>query len=197
MEAVWAMTRNSHFLLTALLLTASMGCTDRDAQTQHIDAAQEALLAGQAQAGDAEAAKKLEQIQKARSAMPQGETEYAPDIRDGWQWSADEVAALIKRANSGDMKAADRLHQYYSVHEDEAQIAYWEDWLFKRGDPGAIEMRAHRLYSASGKRPTSDPRKLVELKEAERLERSVTADLADNPFLDKMRSEIAVIERSR
>lgn len=191
------MTRNCHFLLTALLLAASMGCTDRDPQEQRIGAVEEAQLAVQAQAGDAEAAKQLEQIQKMRAAMPQNEAEFTPDIRDGWQWPAEEVVALIKRAKSGDMEAADRLHQYYSVHEDEAQIAYWEEWLFKRGDPGAIRMRVHRLYSASEKRPSGDPLKLVELKEAERLERSVTAKGVENLFLDTIRSEIAALEGAR
>lgn len=191
------MTRNCHFLLTVLLLAASMGCSDRDAEKQHFSAAEEAHLSVQAQEGNAEAAKKLEQIQKMRSAKPRNEAEYAPDIRDGWQWPAEEVAALTRRAEAGDMIAADRLLQYYSVHENDAKIDYWEDWLFKRGNPGAIRSRVHRLYSASKKRSSDDPRKLVELKEAERLERSVTADRADNPFLNKIRSEVAAIEGSR
>lgn len=191
------MTRNSHFLLMALLLAASMGCTDRDSQEQPISAAEEAQLAVQAQAGDAKAAKRLEQIQKTRVAMPRNEAEYSPDIRSGWQWSAEEVAALTRRAEAGNMEAADRLLQYYSVHENRAKMDYWEDWLFKRGDPGAIRQRTQRLYSASEKRPSGDPRKLAELKEAERLERSVAADGDENLFLDRIRSEIVAIEGSQ
>ena len=185
------------FVPIAVLLSATMGCSDRTKQDQHIGATEEAQLSVQAQTGDAKAAKKLEQLQKARDAMLEGEQLFAPDIRDGWQWSAEEIAALTKRAKSDDMEAADRLHQYYSVHEDEANIAYWEAWLFKHGDPGAIERRAHRVYSASQERSSDDPRKLRELKEAERLWQSATAERRDNPFLDKMRSEIASIEGSK
>ena len=71
------MMRNCEFLLTVMLLTASMGCTDRAAKEQQIGAAQEAQLAVQAQVGDAEAAEKLDKIQKARAAMPKD----VPDLR--------------------------------------------------------------------------------------------------------------------
>ena len=181
----------------ALLVSATVGCTDRTTQNQHLSATEEAQLSIQAQAGDEEAAIKLERLQKAREAMPESDLAVAPDIRDGWQWSEKEIAALTKRAKSGDMKAADRLHQYYSVHEDEANISYWEEWLFKRGDRGATQNRALKLYSASQKRRSGDARKLVELKEAERLERSVTDGREDNVFLDTLRSEIASIEKSK
>ena len=191
------MTRNGHFFLAALISIASTGCTDKSAQDQQISAAEEAQLAVQARAGDAEAAKQLEQLQKKRATVVQHEPEFAPDIRDGWQWSAAEVAALTTRAKSGDMEAADRLHQYYSINEDRANTVFWQDWLFKRGDPGAIERRVHQLYSASQKRSSDDPRKLAVLKEAARLERSVTADGVKNPFLEKIRSEIAAIEKTR
>jgi hypothetical protein len=185
---------NRFCLSTALLLAVSAGCSDGESQKQQIGAAEEAFLAVRAQEGDTEAAKKLEKIQKMRAASPQDGTEVAPDIRDGWQWSADEVAALTKRANSGDMEAADRLLQYYSVHEDAARIGYWEDWLFKRGHPGAIRSRAYRLYSASEKRSSDDPLKLIELKAAERLERSVATD-DEKLFLNKIREEISVLEK--
>ncbi len=181
-------------MLIALLLVIPAGCSDRSSQEQRLSAVDEAQLAVQAKAGDAEAAKKLDQIQKGRAAMPQNELGFAPDIRDGWDWPAKEVAALIKRAKAGDVEAADRLHQYYSVHEDEVNMAYWEDWLFKRGDLGAIEMRVHRLYSASERRSSDDPQKLVELREVERLERLVTAERGKTPFLDKIKSEITVLE---
>lgn len=121
----------------------------------------------------------------------------APDLRGGWQWPTAEVAGLTERAEAGDMEAADRLYQYYLVHEDGAKIAYWENWLFKRGHPGATERRAHRLYSSAEKRADKDPRKLEELREAERLWASVVRGEGENPFLERMRSEIASIEKSR
>jgi hypothetical protein len=184
-------------LATTLLLLMCAGCSDEDAQKQGIGAAEEADLSVQAQEGNAEAAKKLEQIHRMRSATPGNEGDYSPDIRDGWRWSAEEVAALITRAHAGDMAAADRLLQYYAVHENRPKMDYWEDWLFKRGHPGAIRNRAFRLYAASEKRPSGDPKKLAELKETERLERSVTADGIENPFLERIRSEIAALEGSR
>jgi hypothetical protein len=191
------MKRNYQILLTSLMLFVSTGCSDKDAQQPNISAVEEAELSVQAQAGSAEAAEQLAQIAKKRAAAPQNEEVYTPDIRDGWRWSAKDVSELIKRAKSGDIEAADRLHQYYTVHEDEAQMAYWEDWLIKRGDKGAMQTRLYRLYSASSNRSSVDPRKLIELKEAERLQRSVTADQADKEFLDRLRSEIAAIEASR
>jgi hypothetical protein len=60
-----------------------------------------------------------------------------------------------------------------------------------------MQTRLYRLYSASSNRSSVDPRKLIELKEAERLQRSVTADQADKEFLDRLRSEIAAIEALR
>lgn len=197
MAEVHTMKRFYSCISVALLLAMTMGCTDRAAQNQHLSATEEAQLSVQAQAGDAEAARKLERLQKARDAMPESDMAVAPDIRDGWQWSKEEIAALKKRATSGDLEAADRLSQYYSVHEDHVNVAYWEDWLFKHGDSGAIKRRAHRVYSASEERSANDPRKLKELKEAERLWQSATAERTDNPFLDKMRSEIASIEGSK
>jgi hypothetical protein len=184
------------FMPLVLLLSATTGCTDRTAQNQQVGASEEAQLAMQAQEGNAEAAKRLKEIQKARDAMPD-DGSVAPDIRDGWQWSAEEMAALTKSAKSGDMEAADRLHQYYSVHEDQVNVAYWDDWLFKRGDRGATQNRALKLYSTSKKRPSDDPRKLAELKEAERLERSVSESRDENVFLDGLRSEILSIEKSK
>jgi hypothetical protein len=180
----------------ALLLSATMGCSDTATPDQRVGASEEAHLAMQAQEGNAEAAKRLKHIQIARDAMPD-DNSVAPDIRDGWQWSAAEIAALTKRTKSGDMEAADRLSQYYSVHEDEANIAYWEDWLFRHGHRGATQSRALKLYSASKERPPNDPRKLVELKEAERLERSVMDGREKNVFLDKLRLEISSIEGSK
>lgn len=191
------MKRFCSVVSVALLVSATVGCTDRTTQNQQLSASEEAQLSIQAQAGDEEAAIKLERLQKAREAMPESDLAVAPDIRDGWQWSEKEVAALKKRAKSGDMKAADRLLDYYSVHEDEANISYWEDWLFKHGDRGATQNRALKLYSASKRRPSGDPRKLVDLKEAERLERSVTVGPEDNAFLDRLRLEIASIEKSK
>jgi hypothetical protein len=197
MAKVHTMKRFCSVVSVALLLSATMGCTDRATQNRHLSATEEAQLLAQAQAEDAEAARKLERLQKARDAKPENDLAIAPDIRDGWQWSEEEIAMLKKRAKSGDMKAADRLHQYYSVHEDKANMAYWDEWLFTRGDRGAIQNRALSLYSASKERRLGDPSKLAELKEAERLERSVTDNLADNPFLEKLKSEIAFIEGSR
>lgn len=197
MEKVHTMRRKHLFVPMALLLCSTMGCSDRTTQNQHIGAAEEAQLSVQAQAGDAEAVRKLKQLQKARDVMLNNEQVFAPDIRDDWQWSAEEIVALTKRAKAGDLAAADRLYQYYSVHEDEENLAYWENWLFKHGDPGAIKMRAHKIYSVAQERSPTDPRKLKELKEAERLWQSATAERTDNPFLDKMRSEIAFIENRR
>ncbi|MGD9471420.1 MAG: hypothetical protein AB7G24_04310 [Novosphingobium sp.] len=191
------MIRNRHFLLMALLLLASMGCTDSDSQKQPLSAAEEAQLSVQAQAGDTEAANKLELSQKMRAATTEDVAVDAPDFSDGWQWSPEELNELTKHAEAGDISAADRLLQYYYVHEDQAKIDYWEDWLFKRGDPRAIRHRAHRLYSASKERPHNDPRKLVELREAERLVRSTTADGDENLFLERIRSEIVAIEGSQ
>lgn len=121
----------------------------------------------------------------------------APDIRDGWQWSKAELAETTTRADSGDLDAANRLFQYYSVHEDQEKIAYWQDWLFKRGDPGAIELRVHKLFTSAGERKPSDIRKLRELQEAERLWVSVNRTGEDDSFLDKIRSEIASVETAR
>lgn len=191
------MTRGCSILLTALLLMAPTGCKDKPAQDQRISAAEEAQLAVRAQAGDAEAAKQLEQIQKMRAAMPPDDQEVTPDNLDGWRWPAEEVAALTKRAEAGDMKAADTLAQYYAVHENVVKRAYWEDWLFRHGDPGAISDRALTLYMASEKRAPSDPRKLAELKEAERLKKSVTPDDQENVFLQKIRSDIAALEAAQ
>jgi hypothetical protein len=191
------MKRNYQILLTSLMLMASTGCSDKDAQQPNISAVEEAELSVQAQAGSAEAAKQLAQIAKKRAAAPQNEEISTPDNRDNWRWSAKDVSAHIKRAKSGDIDAADRLHQYYTAHEDKAQMAYWEEWLIKRGDKGAMQTRLYRLYSASSNRSSVDPRKLIELKEAERLQRSVTADQADKEFLDRLRSEIAAIEALR
>lgn len=191
------MTRNFQLLLIAMLSATATGCTDRDTQNRPIGAAEEAQLAAKAQAGDAKAARRLEQIQKMRAAMPPHDTEYSPDILSGWQWSDEEVTALTRRAEAGNMEAADRLLQYYSVHENRAKMDYWEDWLFKRGDLRAIRQRAQRLYSASEKRSSSDPRKLAELKEAERLERSVSVNGDKNLFLERIRSEIVAIEKSQ
>lgn len=123
--------------------------------------------------------------------------EVAPDIRDGWQWSAAEVAALTRSAQSGDVAAANKLFQYYSVHEDRAKMTYWEDWLFKRGDPGSTELRVHRIYSTARQRDDDDPRKLAELQEAEQLWLSVHPENMDNPFLDRLRSEIASVKGTR
>jgi hypothetical protein len=197
MEEVHTMKRFYSFVSMALLLATTMGCTDKAGKNQDLSATEEAQLSVQAQAGDAEAARKLERLQKARDAKPESDMAVAPDIRDGWQWSKEEIVALKKRATSGDMQAADRLSQYYSVHEDEVNEGYWEDWLFKRGDPGAIKRRAHRVYSASEQRSANNPRKLRELKEAEQLWQSATSERTDNPFLDKMRLEIASIENRR
>jgi hypothetical protein len=197
MKEVHTVKQFSYAASMALLVSATVGCTDRATQNQHLSASEEARLSIQAQAGDEEAAIKLERLQKAREAMPESDLAVAPDMRDGWQWSEKEIAALTKRAKSGDMKAADRLLQYYSVHEDEPNISYWEDWLFKRGDRGAAQNRALKLYTASKRRPYGDPRKLVELKEAERLERSVSDGHEDSVFLDTLRSEIASIEKSK
>ena len=120
----------------------------------------------------------------------------APDIADGWQWSKAELDEATKRAESGDMEAANRLFAYYSVHQDQEKSAYWQDWLFKRGDPGAIEFRAHSLFTSSRERAFGDPRKLTELREAERLWLSVHKAPSDNPFLDKIQTEIAAAENA-
>jgi hypothetical protein len=197
MEEIHTMKRFHSVVSMALFVSATVGCTDHTTQNQHLSATEEAKLSIQAQAGDEKAAIKLERLQNAREAMPESDLAVAPDISDGWQWSEKEITALKKRAKSGDMAAADRLVQYYSVHEDEANISYWEDWLFKRGDPGATQNRAFKLYSASKRRRSGDPRKLVDLKEAERLEKSVTDGREDNFFLDTLRSEIASIEKSK
>lgn len=121
----------------------------------------------------------------------------APDITDGWQWSKAELIEMTKRAESGDLDAANRLLDYYSVHEVQEKTAYWQDWLFKRGDLGAIEFRVHSLFTSSRERASSDPRKLTELREAERLWMSVHKAGGENPFLNKIRSEIATVEHAR
>jgi hypothetical protein len=197
MEKVWTMKRYNSFLSMALILSTTMGCTDNAAENQHTGAVKEAQLSAQAQAGDVRAGEKLKQLQRARDATLEKEPVVAPDIRDGWQWSTEEIATLSKQAKSGNMEAANQLSQYYSVHEDKVNADYWEDWLFKKGDPGATRVRVHKLYSASKRRSFDDPQKLIELKEAERLERSVTDRREDNTFLDKLRSEIASIEGSK
>lgn len=189
------MTRNCCILLMVLLCTALLGCSDRDAKKQHVSASEEAYLSVQAQEGNVEAAKRLEEIQRDRTASPSDMEAYAPGVAGGWDWPAEEVSALTRRATAGDMEAADRLLQYYYSHENEAKMKYWEEWLFERGDRGAIQKRAEALYSASQSRPPSDSQKLAELKEAERLERSVTADGVENLFLDKIRSKIAALEK--
>ena len=191
------MMRNLLFLLSAFLLPASTGCTDRGAQDPPIGAVKEGEPVNQDRLGNANAAVRVEKIQKTRAAMPQNEQSYAPDIEEGWQWSAHQVSALTKRAEAGDIEAADRLHQYYSVHENLAKIHYWDEWLFERGDSGAISRKVSRLYSRSKRRKSGDPQKLVELIKAERLEDSVTVDGEENLFLDKIRSEIAFIERTQ
>lgn len=197
MEEVYTMKRFYSLVSMALLMPGVTGCTERAKQGQQLGATEEAQLSVQAQAGDAEASRRLDHLQKARDAVLENDSAIAPEVRDSWQWSEDEIATLKKRAASGDIKAADRLYQYYAVYEDEVNVAYWEDWLFKRGDTGAIESRAHRLYSASQERSATDPRKLRELKEAERLWRSVTDERSNNPFLSKLKSEIASIEGSK
>lgn len=121
----------------------------------------------------------------------------APDITDGWQWSKTELSETTTRADSGDSKAANRLFQYYSIHENEGKRAYWQDWLLKRGDPGAIKLEAHSLFSSSKQRRNGDPRKLMELREAERLWISVHSKAGANPFLEKIRSEIRSIENAQ
>ena len=120
----------------------------------------------------------------------------APDITDGWQWSKAELEETTKRAESGDLNSAKRLFDYYSIHDDRMKAAYWKDWLFKRGDAGAIELRVHSLFTSSRERPFSDPRKLTELREAERLWLSVHKARSDNPFLDKIQAEIAAVENA-
>jgi hypothetical protein len=125
------------------------------------------------------------------------DTAITADVRDGWQWPASEVAALTKRAESGDMGAADSLLQYYSVQEDESKIAYWEDWLFKRGNPNAIQLRAEQIWWTAHKRADDDPRKLAELREAERLLASAQSESVNDPFLDRLRLEIATLESSK
>jgi hypothetical protein len=166
------MRHNLRFLLTAVVLVIPAGCSDRPAQEQ--------------QQGKRKSPNERPQV-----------NEFAPDIRDGWRWSAAEVAALNKKAEAGDMGAANRLLQYYSVHEDSAKIAYWEDWLLKRGDPDAIELRANKLYSDAQGRPDNDPQKLALLKEAERLWLSVRHGdkRGDDYFLSKLRSEITSVEQ--
>ena len=123
----------------------------------------------------------------------------APDIRDGWRWTDTEVEALTRRANSGDMEAADRLLQYYSVHENYPKTAYWEDWLFKRGDPGARSLRAQQLYSTARRRDNNDPRKLSELREAGRLYFSLPPERIGiyDYFLNNVKAELAAIGKSR
>ena len=124
-------------------------------------------------------------------------TDYttAPDIRDGWEWSKADITSLTKRAESGDVQVANRVFQYYSVHEDHKMMSFWDDWLFKHGDPGAIERRSFELETMARKRADGDPRKLEELREAERLWHSVHPSKEGNPFLGKLRAEIASAER--
>ena len=93
----------------------------------------------------------------------------APDITSGWDWPANEVAALVKRANGGDVEAAQRLWDYYSVHEDRPNSRYWQLWLFKRGDDEAMSFQGSELYYSAKKRPNNDPQKLIQLREAQRI----------------------------
>ena len=197
MEEVHAMKRFCSVVSVALLVSATVGCTDRTTQNQHLSASEEAQLSIQAQAGDEQAAIKLERLQKAREAIPESDLAVASDIRDGWQWSDKEIAALTKRAKSGDIEAADRLYQYYAVHENGANTAFWEDWLFNHGDRGAIEKRVFRIHKKASKRPNDDPRKLAELQEAEKLLLSVYPEGKGSLFLEKLKSEIASIEKSK
>ena len=139
MEEVQIMRRFYSTATMALLASATFGCSDRTTQNQHLSATEEVQLSIKAQSGDEEATMKLERLQKAREAMPESDLAVAPDIRAGWQWSEKEITALTKRAEAGDMKAADRLLQYYSVHEDEANITYWEDRLLKGGSRRATQ----------------------------------------------------------
>lgn len=166
------MRHNFLFLVTAVVVAIPAGCSDRPAQEHKLE-------------------KRVNPNDRPQM------NESAPDIRDGWRWSTAEVTAMIKKAEGGDMDAADRLFQYYSVHEDSAKLAYWEEWLLKRGDPGAIELRANKLYSDAKIRSDSDPQKLALLKEAERLWLSVRPDdkRGDDYFLSKLRSEIASVEQ--
>lgn len=130
-----------------------------------------------------------------RSSEP--DNSITSDVRDGWQWPTTEVVALTKRAESGDMEAADRLLQYYSVHEDEQKIAYWENWLIKHGNARSIQLRAEKIWWSAHQLADDDPRKLAELREAERLSASVQSESVDDPFLDQLRSEIASLEGSK
>lgn len=193
----YAVQQSCSFWAAVLFCTALMGCNDSDPNEQRISAAEEAYLSVQAQEGNVKAAKRLEQIRRDRIASSPEIEAYAPGISDGWHLPAGEVTALTNRATAGDVEAADRLLQYYYANENEAKIKYWEEWLFERGDRGAIQKRAQALYSASQSRLPWDPKKLVELKEAERLERSVTADSDESLFLDKIRSKIAALEGER
>lgn len=165
------MTRNGHFLLTALLLTASMGCTDRDAQKQHIGAAEEAHLAVQAQAGDAEAARRLDQIQKVRAAMPQNEPEFTPDTPAEYEWSADRLKNTISLAEKGDVAAVKALYDYYGFWGDREGVDRWEEWLVRRNDDQAMLIRADKRFTQASDLPDTDDRKLAKLKQADDLMR--------------------------
>jgi hypothetical protein len=121
----------------------------------------------------------------------------APDIRDSWQWSNSEVSRLNKLAEAGDIKAASRIYEYYLINENKERAQYWEEWLFRRGDRGIVIKRAYQIHKAALTRGDSDPRKLEELREAERLWKSLNPPPEDNVFLEELRSEIAAAKNPR
>jgi hypothetical protein len=191
------MIRNCLFLLLVLLVPASVGCTDGEAQKQRISAAEEAQLTDRAQSGDAQAAKQLKQILKMRAAMPPSEAGTTPDIPEEWQWSEGRLKHTIDLAQKGDLPSAHALYEYYGVWGDEVSFNRWEEWLVQRNDSTAMLSRVSERFSQAADLLDSDGRKLAKLKEADNLMRKWRAanDRGDGDEVTFHQKIIAEIER--